>query len=323
MRAGTCFFRMLFSAALLVFGAAAAAQSFPAKPVRIVVAYGPGVVDTAARLIAQRLNDKWGQPVIVEDKPGAGGNIAAELVARSAPDGHTLLVIGRNIVINEALFGRVPYTVGKDLLPVSLFANLPFAIVTNPSLPVRNLQELIAYARANPGKLNFGSGGHGTTPHLSGELFKLRAKVDMVHIPFKGSGATAAELAAGRIQLAIDSVSPYLPFIEAGKIRAIASAGAVRIANLPNVPTVKEAGLRDFETGAWLSIWAPGGVPASVIRQVNQDVASIVQSAEGRAQMAKLGVESASMTLEQLDAYMQSEARIWTEVIRISGAKVN
>jgi tripartite-type tricarboxylate transporter receptor subunit TctC len=319
--------RLLFSLAALLlssFMTAAAAQNYPGKPVRVIVAFGPGVVDTGARVIAQRLGEKWGQTVVVENRTGAGGNIAAEAAARAPGDGYTLLVTARNIVVNVALFDKVPYTPMKDLVPVSLFANLPFVIVTTPSLPVRNLQELIAYARANPGKLNFGSGGHGTTPHISGELFKLRARVEMTHIPYKGSAETVKELVAGRIQLAIDSVTPYLPFIERGDVRVIASAGARRIDKLPDVPTVAEAGLADFEAGAWLSIWAPGATPAAVVQQVNRDAAAVLDTREAREQMAKLGMEvPPAMAPAELDSYMNAEMRKWGEVVRVSGAKVN
>ncbi len=310
--------------ALLIHALTAHAQPFPAKPVRIIVAFGPGVVETGARAIAQRLGDKWGQQVTVENRTGAGGNIAAGAVARAPGDGHTLLVTARNIVVNVALFDRVPYTPMKDLVPVSLFANLPFVVVVNAALPVRSVAELIAYARANPGKLNFGSGGHGTTPHISGELFKLRAGVEMTHIPFKGSAETVRELLSGRVHLAIDSVTPYLQFIERGDVRVIAAAGARRMDRLPEVPTVAEAGLANFEAGAWLSIWAPGGTPNAIIAQVNRDVAAILESLEMREQMGKTGMEApAARTPEQLVDYMNAEMRTWAEVVRVSGAKVN
>ena len=319
-----CALRTILATALMLTATIGTAQTFPSKPVKVVVAFGPGVVDTGARLIAQRLSEKWGQPVVVENRTGAGGNIAAEAAARSAGDGTTFLVTARNIVVNVALFDRVPYTVMKDLLPVSLFANLPFVVVTNPSLPVRNVQELIAYARANPGKLNFGSGGHGTTPHISGELFKLKTGIDMVHVPFKGSGETVTQLVAGRIHLAIDSVSPYLQFIERGDVRAIAAAGMTRIEKLPNVPTVRESGLADFETGAWLSLWAPGSTAPAIVQQVNRDIRGILESRETREQMSKLGMEvPAPMSPEQLGTYMMAEMKKWGEVVRASGAKVN
>ena len=317
-------FPLIAALALLMHTVIAPAQTFPAKPVRIIVAFGPGVVDTGARAIAQRLGDKWGQQVIVENRTGAGGNIAAEAVARAPGDGYTLLVTARNIVVNVALFDRVPYTPMKDLVPVSLFANLPFVVVVNGALPVRTVGELIAYARANPGKLNFGSGGHGTTPHISGELFKLRAGVEMTHIPFKGSAETVRELLSGRIHLAIDSVTPYLQFIERGDVRVIAAAGARRMDRLPEVPTVAEAGLANFEAGAWLSIWAPGGTPPAIVAQVNRDVAAILESREMREQMGKTGMEAPpARTPEQLVDYMNAEMRTWAEVVRVSGAKVN
>jgi tripartite-type tricarboxylate transporter receptor subunit TctC len=301
----------------------AIAQTFPSKPVRIVVPFPAGILDTVARLLATRLSDSWGQPVIVENKPGAGGNIGADYVARAAGDGTTFLMGGTSLIINVPLHKRVPYTLMKDLLPVTLVARLPFVVVVNPSVPATNLQELISYARANPGKLNFGSGGNGTVPHVSGELFKLKAQVDMVHIPFKGAAATVTELLAGRIDLAIDTATPYLQFIQRGDLRPLAVPAASRLSNLPNVPTTKEAGLDGFETGAWVSLWAPGGTSPSIIQQVSRDVAAVTASPGIREEWAKLGIQAAGTTPEEFTAFVDSELNKWTEVVRVSGAKVD
>jgi len=316
-------FRALFSASLMLFSGWASAQTFPSKPVRIIVPFPAGILDTTARLLANRLSQRWGQPVIVENKPGAGGNIGAEFVARSPGDGTTFLMGSTSLIINVPLHQSVPYSLMKDLLPVSLVAKLPFVIVVNPSVPANSLAELIAYARANPGKLNFGSGGNGTVPHISGELFKLKAKVDMVHIPYKGAALTVSELLAGRIQVAIDTATPYLQSIERGELRALAVPAATRLSNLPNVPTTKEAGLDDFETGAWVSLWAPGGNPASIIQQVSKDVAAVVDSPGTREEWAKLGIEAVGTTPEQFSSFAQTELKKWTEVVRVSGAKVD
>jgi tripartite-type tricarboxylate transporter receptor subunit TctC len=200
-------------------------------------------------------------------------------------------------------------------------ANAPFVVVVHPSVPARTLPELIAYAKANPGKLNYGSGGTGTSAHLSGELLKLQAGLDIVHIPYKGGAATLTELLAGRIQLAVDAVSTYLPFIEKGDLRAIAAATATRIESLPDVPTAREAGLPNFETGAWAGLLAPGGTPRAVLQQISADVASIVGQPETRAKWSKLGIEAVGSTPEQFGRFMDAELKKWTEVVRVSGAK--
>jgi tripartite-type tricarboxylate transporter receptor subunit TctC len=314
---------LLVGAALLVVNSIAHAQAFPSRPVKIVVPFGSGMIDSVARLISEQLSNKWGQPVVVENKPGAGGNIGAEMVAHAPADGHTLLLGGPSVVVNTALYDHVPYTLMKDLVPVTQVANAPFVVVVHPSVPARSLSELVAYAKANPGKLNYGSGGSGTSAHLSGELLKLRAGLDIVHIPHKGGSATLAELLSGRIQLVVDAASLYIPFIEKGDLRAIATPQATRIASLPNVPTASEAGLADFETGAWAGLLAPGGTPPAVIQQISRDVAAIVTLPDTRAKWSKLGIEAVGSSPDQFGAFMQTELKKWTEVIRASGARAN
>jgi tripartite-type tricarboxylate transporter receptor subunit TctC len=316
-------FGLLIGTALMLHSTLAPAQSYPSQSVKIVAPFGAGIVDTVARLLGARLSEKWGQPVIIENKVGAGGNIGSEAVARSRGDGTTFLIGGAHLVINAVLRERVPYSLMNDLLPVTQVASLPYVIAVHPAVPARTLTELIAYGRANPGKLNFGSGGVGTGPHVSGELFKLKAKVDMVHIPLKGSGATATELLAGRIDVVIDTVTPYLQFIQRGDLRALAVTGASRIPNLPNVPTAKEAGLPDFETGSWLSLWAPAGTPPSIIHQVSKDVTAVLEAPEARAEWAKLSIVPTTSTPEQFEAFVRAEMSKWAEVVKVSGAKVN
>jgi len=319
--------RVLSCAMLCVWVAfatvSATAQVFPAKPVKLVVPFPAGILDTVARLLAKELAERWGQPVIVENKPGAGGNIGAEAVAHAPADGSVFLVGGTSLIINVPLHGQVPYSLMKDLRPVSLVARLPFVIVVNPAFPARSLDELIAYARGHPGKLNFGSGGNGTVPHVSGELFKLKANVDVVHIPFKGAAATVTELVAGRIDMAIDTATPYLPFITRGELRALAVPSAHRLINLPDVPTTKEAGLDDFETGAWVSLWAPGGTPQPIIEQVARDVAAVTGSPAIKEEWSKRGIEATVSNPEEFSAFAAAELRKWTDVVRKSGAKVD
>ncbi|HZP88719.1 MAG TPA: tripartite tricarboxylate transporter substrate binding protein [Burkholderiales bacterium] len=312
---------VFIGAAVAFASCVVSAQSFPSKPVRIIVPFGSGMIDNVTRLVGEQLSQKWGQPVVIENKPGAGGNIGADVVAHAPPDGYTLLMGGPSVVVNTALYDRVPYVLMKDLVPVTQVANAPFVVVVHPSVPAHTLQELIAYAKANPGKLNYGSGGSGTSAHLSGELLKLQAGLDIVHIPHKGGAATLTELLAGRIQLAVDAASIYLPFIEKGSLRAIAAAQATRIESLPDVPTAREAGLPGFETGAWAGLLAPGGTPPAVMQQISADVASIVSRPDTRAKWSKLGIEAVGSTPEQFGRFMEAELKKWTEVVRASGAK--
>jgi tripartite-type tricarboxylate transporter receptor subunit TctC len=314
---------LLVSAFVIAWTAVASAQAFPSKPVRIVVPFGTGMIDGVARLVSEQLSRKWGQPVVIENKPGAGGNIGAEFVARAPADGHTLLMGGPSVVVNTVLYDRVPYALMKDLVPVTQVANAPFVVVVHPSVPARSLSELIAYAKANPGKLNYGSGGSGTSAHLSGELLKLKAGLDIVHIPHKGGAATLTELLAGRVQLAVDASSLYMQFIEKGDLRAIAAPKATRIESLPDVPTARESGLDGFETGAWAGLLAPGGTPAAIVQQISRDVAAIVKLPETRAAWSKLGIEAVGSSPDQFGAFMQVELQKWSEVVRASGAKPN
>jgi tripartite-type tricarboxylate transporter receptor subunit TctC len=315
------FASVIVGAALAMACAAGSAQPFPSKPVRIIVPFGSGMIDNVTRLVGDQLSQKWGQPVVIENRPGAGGNIGADVVAHAPADGYTLLMAGPSVVVNTVLYDRVPYVLMKDLVPVAQVANAPFVVVVHPSVPARTLPELIAYAKANPGKLNYGSGGTGTSAHLSGELLKLQAGLDIVHIPHKGGAVTLTELLAGRIQLAVDAASIYLPFIEKGDLRAIAAAKATRIESLPDVPTAREAGLPNFETGAWAGLLAPGGTPPAILQQISADVASIVSRPETRAKWSKLGIEAVGSTPGQFGRFMDAELKKWTEVVRVSGAK--
>ena len=311
----------IFAAILAFASAGAFAQPFPSKPVRVIVPFGSGMIDGVARLLSEQLSQKWGQPVVIENKPGAGGNIGAEIVARAPADGYTLLMAGPSVVVNTVLYDRVPYALMKDLVPVTQVANAPFVVVVHPSMPVHSLSELIANAKASPGKLNYGSGGIGTSAHLSGELLKLRAGIDMVHIPHKGGAATLTELLAGRIQLAVDAATLYMPFIAKGDLRAIAVPQSTRVDSLPDVPTARESGLGNFETGAWTGLLAPGGTPPDVIQQISRDVAALVARPETRARWSKVGIEAVGSTPDQFGAFMQTELKKWSEVVRASGAK--
>ncbi|WP_237173432.1 tripartite tricarboxylate transporter substrate binding protein [Paracandidimonas lactea] len=302
---------------VLNIGAVQAVQAAPAPLVKIVVPFTPaGVTDMVARVLAEKLAQRWQRPVIVENKPGAGGNIGAEFVSRAPADGSVFLLAGTSIVINAALQEHVPYQLMKTLEPVSLLAELPFLVVVSPTVPVDSIAGLIAHAKAHPGELNFGSGGLGTSPHMAGELFKQTTKTDIVHIPFRGAGPATAELVAGRIQVMIDSAQGLIPLVESGKLRALATPSDKRIGRLPSIPTMIEAGVHGFHVSSWLSLWAPGGTPRSVIDNMSQDIASVLQDSEVRKLLDQQVIEPVGSTPQEFHKFVETELAKWNQVIR-------
>ena len=303
----------------------AGAQGYPNKPIRIVVPFpAGGATDILARAAAQKLTEAWGQPVLVDNRPGAGGNIGSELVARAAPDGYTLEMgtVGTH-AINASLYAKMPYDHVKDFAPVILVASVPNVLVVNPAVPVNSVQELIAYARANPGKLNFASSGSGTSIHLSGELFKVMAGVQMTHIPYKGSAPALQDLIAGQVQLMFDNLPPSLPQIKGGKLRALAVTSTARAPALPDVPTVAEAGLPGFEASSWFGILAPAGTPPEIIAKLNAEIAKWLASPEAREKMLALGANAAGGAPEDFAKHIAAETAKWQKVVKASGAKVD
>jgi tripartite-type tricarboxylate transporter receptor subunit TctC len=315
--------RSVTALVLMTLASSLYAQGIASKPVRIVCPFPPGgSVDVVARIIAQELSQLWGQPVIVENRPGAGGNIGAESVAKANPDGATFLFAGASIAINASLQQRVPYVLFKTLVPVSHVANLPLIVAVNSAVPVANMRELVAYARSNPGKLNFGSAGPGTMGHVTGELLKYKTKVDMVHVPYKGPAAAAIDLGEGRIQLMIDAIPPLLPMIQEGKVRVVATPSSKRLAMFPGVPTADESGV-PFENSSWISLWAPGGTPDDVIGRVSRDVASIIAKPAVRAALERQGFDPVGSSPEAFKAFVAGELDKWAEVVRATGAKID
>src|SRR4029453_1006317 len=261
--------------ALGIFPRPGAHPADPPKPVRVVVPFpAGGTTDILARAAAQKLSETWGQQAIVDNRPGAGGNIGAELVAKSAPDGYTLLMgtVGTH-AINASLYPKMPYDHVKDFAPVILVAGVPNVLVVHPSLPVNSVQELIAYAKANPGKLNFASSGNGTSIHLSGELFKVMTGVQMTHVPYKGSAPALQDLIGGQVQLMFDNLPPSPPQIKAGKLRALGVTSAARAPALPDLPTIAESGLPGFEASSWFGVLVPAGTPPSIVTKLNAEIA--------------------------------------------------
>ncbi|WP_159597338.1 Bug family tripartite tricarboxylate transporter substrate binding protein [Hydrogenophaga sp. BPS33] len=303
-------------ASLLAAPAFANPSDFPTKPVRLVVPFGSGSLDAVARSLGRQLGGKWKQPVVIENKPGAGGNIGADMVMKAEPDGQTLLFAGPSIAINPVLYSSVPYRLMEDLIPVADVVRIPYVIVVSPQVPARTLKELVDYAKANPGVLNFGSGGVGTASHLAGELLKLRAGIQMVHIPHKGAAATLTELLAGRIHVAVDTVSQYKQYIERGELRALAVPGPSRLPELPNIPTAKEAGVADLEVAAWGSVWAPRGTPPNVVDKIANDIAAATGDPSVRRDWAALGMVPVGTGPAALKTWSLNEANKWSTVIK-------
>jgi tripartite-type tricarboxylate transporter receptor subunit TctC len=303
--------------ALCALAANAAAQAWPTRQVQLVVPYAPGgVVDFIGRTVGQRLSTQVGQPVVVDNRPGAGGIIGVEYAARSAPDGQTIVLMDPAIVINPSLQDKVPYDLQKDLQAVAVIGSSPLVLVVNPSVPVTTLSQLIDYARANPGKLNFVSAGIGTTPHMAGELLKLRAAIDMTHVPYKGSGPAMADLVAGQVQVGFSSITAALPFIQDNRLRPLATTGSKRSPALAELPTVIESGYPGFEVDLWLGIFAPATLPAPLIAKLNTEIGKALEDQAVRAAFAKAGVEPRRAGVDDSARFVRAEFDKWANVVR-------
>jgi len=312
--------------ALLLIASIAAgaslAQDYPSRPVRIVVPFSPGgSTDVLARIVGQKLTERSGQPVIIENRAGAGGNIGAEQVARSAPDGYTLLLGGVPHAISASLYSKLPYDLARDLAAIAEIASFPSAIVLHPSLPANSASELIALARARPGRLSFGSAGNGSPNHLSLELFQTMAGVRMVHVPYKGSGQLVGDLLAGQVQLASMGLPVAVPHVQSGKLRAVAVTGAARSSLLPEVPTLSEAALPGFEVTSWYGVFGPARLPADIVVKLNSEIGSAVTAPEVKERLAALGAEPSVKTPDQFGRYVRQEIAKWAKVVKDSGAK--
>ncbi len=310
---------------LALSAAGAAAQPYPSKPIRLVVPFpAGGTTDILAREVGQRLSLSLGQPVVIDNRPGAAGNIGSELVAKSAPDGYTLLMatVGTH-AINPNLYARMPYDHVKDFAPVVLVAGVPNVLEVTPSLPVHSVADLIKLAKEKPGQINFASSGSGTSIHLSGELFKTMAGVDMTHVPYKGSAPAITDLIGGQVQVMFDNLPSSLPQIKADKLRAIAVTSAQRAPALPDIPTIAESGLPGFEASSWFGIVAPAGTPPTIIARINADVNQWLQSPEAKEKLLAQGAVAAGGSPEQFAAYIHAETEKWARVVKASGAKVD
>ena len=312
------------SALALAAPAGGQAQTYPAKPVRLVLPYAPGgIIDYVGRTLAQKLTENLGQPVVAENRPGGGGVLGTDSVARSAPDGYTLVLMDPAIVINPTLQADVPYDVFKNLQTVSIVSSSPEVLVISPTLPVKTFPELVAYGKANPGKLNFASAGIGTTPHLAGEMFKLRTGIDATHIPYKGIGASYTDMMSGKVQMAFSSIAGALPFTTDNRVRAIATTGAKRSGVYPDLPTVAEAGLAGFEVDLWLGVFAPAKLPVPILARLNGELTKALEAADLKAALAKVGVEPRGTSPEEGTVFLRAEFDKWKQVIADGKIKEN
>lgn len=298
------------------------AQDYPSRAVRIVVPFAPGgSVDIFGRLVGQKLTERWSRPVLVENRAGAGGNLGAETVAKSAADGYTLLVAGIPHAIGVTLYQKPTYDFAKDLSGVGNIGMLPSLIVTHPSLPVKTVKELAALAAARPGQLTFGSGGNGSPNHLTLELFNYMAKVKMVHVPYKGGGQVVGDLVAGHIQLASVGIPAVLPLVQAGKLRAIAVTGSQRSAVIDKVPTVAESGLPGFDVTSWYGMFTPANTQAAVIAKLNRDLGEVLVAADIKERFAAMGADPSVMRPDEFTSFVRNEISKWEKVIKAAGIK--
>jgi len=314
---------------LLIFGIAGAlvagvapAQTYPSKPVRLIVTYpAAGSSDLMARILGQKLSELWGQSVIVENKPGAAGSIGMEFASHQAPDGLSFVIANLGPAVINPLLTKVPYDVERDFVPVSLIATGPNILVVNPSFPAKTLNELIAYARANPGKLNFGSGGPGSIAHMSGEMLKSLAHVDIVHVPYKGGILSVNDLIAGHVDMVFSDALPVMQHIRAGKLRALATTGAERSPLVPDIPTCAESGVPGLVAVNWWGVLLPAGTPKPIADKFHDDLVKVMQQAEIKEKFAQLGVDAVSGTPDQLRAYLKSETAKYAQLIKEAGIK--
>ncbi len=312
------------TALLLTATGAALAQTYPSKPITIVVPYAVGgTTDIVGRLVATQIGGGLGQPIVVDNRAGGGGNIGWGSVARAAADGHTLLTTEMSFTIAPALGVKQPFDAKKDFTHIITAAAAPHVLVVNPDVPAKTLKEFIAYAKANPGKLNYGSGGNGTNTHLGGELFKREAQVFMVHVPYRGAGAVLQDLMANQVQALVTALPTALPHIKSGKLRALVVTSEKRSPLLPDVPSAKEAGLPKFLMDFWVGLAAPAGTPQPVIDTLNKAVTAALASPEGKKRLADLGLDSEANSPAQAAQYVSAEMTQWASVVKSAGIKAD
>jgi len=298
-------------------GATGAQEAYPSRPVRFILPFPPGDgTDILGRVIAERLSANLGQPVVTENRGGAGGNVGAEAAAHSAPDGYTLVLVAPSLAISPSLYSKLNYDPVKDLAPVSLVATVPNVMLSHPSVEAKTLQEFIALARSKPGQMNFGSGGAGTSNHLAGELFNIVTGAKLVHVPYKGVNLAMQGVLAGEIHLVFIGIPAALPHIKAGRLRALALVAAQRSPALPDVPTAAEAGLKDFEVTTWYGVMAPAGTPRPIVTRLNGELVKIMNAPDVKERLAGLATDPLTSTPEEFAAYLKQEIAKWADVVR-------
>ena len=320
--------KTLLAFALAASAAAAAplarAEAWPTKPVKILFGFPAGsATDVIARTVGQKLSDKWGQPVVIENRPGAGGNLGSELAARAPADGYTIFFGTVANAISVSLYSKLNYDYLKDFTPITLVATTPLVLVANPSVPVKNVKEVIAYAKANPGKLNFGSGGVGTSNHLAGEMFKTATGTELVHVPYLGSPAAYNDMFGGQVALMWDNIVAVTNHIRNGKLKAIAVTSAQRADSLPEVPTTAESGLPGFEAVSWIGALVPTGTPQPVVDKIHTDLVAVLRMPEVKDKLAASGAVVVGNTPEEFAAWNRSEIAKWSKAVKDSGAKAD
>jgi tripartite-type tricarboxylate transporter receptor subunit TctC len=310
-------FPLALAAALTIVCGAAGAQAWPGKPVRILIAFPPGgAIDIVARIMGPKLSENLGQPVLVENRPGAGGLLGTELAAKAAPDGYTVFfgTLG-NLCVNPLLYPKLPFDVNRDFAPLTQVVSTTFMLYVNPSLPVKTVSDLITYAKSRPGAINFSSSGNGGAPHLAGELFNAMAGVKMVHVPYKGSSQSVTDVMGGQVQLTFDSLALGLPYVKAGKLRAVATLGPKRIAQLPDVPAVTET-LPGYDVTNWFGMVVPAATPKDIVARLHSEILKVLRLADVRDSLVAQGTEPVGSTPEDFGAFMKTEAAKWARVIK-------
>ena len=314
----------LLATAASAFAMGSAHAAYPDKPVRIVVGFSAGgTTDVIARIMAKELTESLGQSFVVENKPGAGSNIATDQVQRAAPDGYTLLFVAVTSAINQSLYKNVTFDLTKDFAPVALGAKVPNILVVNPQVPVKSVQELVDYAKKNPGKLAFASSGSGTSIHMAGELFKMKAGIDVLHVPYKGSAPAMTDLIGGQVQFMFDNMPSAWPHAQSGKLRALAVTTSERSKSAPDLPTMKDSGFTDFDVSSWFGLLAPAGTPPEVINKLNAAMQKALDKASVQTSYEKLGAVGVKTTPAEFGAFIKSEVDGWAPVVKASGAKVD
>jgi tripartite-type tricarboxylate transporter receptor subunit TctC len=306
------------------FAQGASPQTWPTRIVKLVVPFTPGGgIDGVARIVGARLSEKWGQQVVIENKPGAGGNIASDMVARSAPDGYTMYITAAGLALNRYLFQSIPYDPVADFAPVTLICLFPNLLVVPNSSPIRSVADLLAEAKKNPGKITFASPGHGSSPHMSGELFKYLAKVDLVHVPYRGASPALTDVLAGRIDAYFSVMASGIPLVRSGQLRALGVTTATRVQGEPDIATIAEAGVPDYDTSSWFAFFVPAKTPAEIIKKMHADTVATLAEPPIKAKLDGLGLITVGSTPEELAAHFKAEMEKWAPVIKAANIKVS